>query len=210
MRHRPTLFLFAAAMAFVEAAVVTYLRLHYPEAFRLPAVAIPPFTYAVEIGREVATLVMLWAVARVASADRWEGFLHFCFLFGVWDLFYYLWLRVLIGWPESLLTWDILFLIPVPWVAPVLAPVIVSLTLVAGSLHLAGLRRRGRPLRFSLPAWTGAILAAIVVVSSLLWRFPAVARGTIPAAFPWWWFLAGYFGGLAVYIRSVRKIPPAA
>ena len=81
---------------------------------------------AIEIGREAATLIMLLGVAMLAGADRWERFLAFCLSFGVWDIFYYAWLWIFVRWPASLFTWDLLFLIPVPWIGPVLAPVLVS------------------------------------------------------------------------------------
>ena len=83
----------------------------------------------VELGREAATLIMLAAVAAVIAKNlrTWLG--AFVLAFGVWDLAFYLWLRVLIGRPPSLLTWDLLFLLPVPWAAPVLAPAIVAATM---------------------------------------------------------------------------------
>jgi hypothetical protein len=198
-------------MAYIESAVVVYLRMNfYPGGFRFPVVAIPVSTYLIEVGRELATLVMLYCVARLAGRDRWERFLQFCFLFGVWDIFYYLWLKVFLGWPESLLTWDILFLIPLPWVGPVLAPLLVSAALIGGALHLDQLRRMGRELRFSRLAWTGAIGAGALVLWSFLWKFGVVTRGGPPGGFPWWLFLTGYAGGLAVFIAAVRKLPPAA
>ena len=81
----------------------------------------------VEQLREASTLVMLIAVAFLggrSARERWGVFLA---AFGVWDIFYYVWLYALIRWPPSLMTMDVLFLIPVPWVAPVLAPVVVAL-----------------------------------------------------------------------------------
>src|SRR5262249_11432284 len=111
------LVLYAVAMAYVEAAVVVYLRgIYYPQGFSFPIVIIPDSMAAIEVGREAATLIMLAGVSALAGADRWERFLFFSVAFGCWDIGYYLWLRLFIGWPLSLLTWDILFLIPVPWI----------------------------------------------------------------------------------------------
>jgi hypothetical protein len=125
-------------MAFVEAAVVVYLRALSPAQGPLAALHtyLPGRNLVIEAYREAATILMLAAVAVLAGRGTWRRFLCFALAFGTWDIFYYVWLNVIVGWPASLLAWDVLFLIPVPWVAPVLAPVIVSLCLVAGSLWL--------------------------------------------------------------------------
>ena len=60
---------------------------------------------------------MLATVGSAAGRTAVGKFAFFLFLFGVWDIFYYIWLKVFLHWPASLLTWDVLFLIPVPWVA---------------------------------------------------------------------------------------------
>jgi hypothetical protein len=107
--------IYAVAMAFVESAVVVYLRaLYYPQGFDFPLVPMRPGMIALEIGREAATLIMLLGVAALAGADRWECFLAFCLSFGIWDIFYYAWLWIFIRWPPSLFTWGVLFLIPGP------------------------------------------------------------------------------------------------
>lgn len=130
-RLLPWLITYAVAMAYVESAVVVYLRaIYYPQGFAFPLAPMPPDMVAIEIGREAATLVMLLGVGMLAGTGRWDRFLTFCVSFGVWDLFYYAWLWILLGWPPSLFTWDVLFLIPVPWIGPVLAPVVVSIALV--------------------------------------------------------------------------------
>jgi hypothetical protein len=126
--------IYAVAMAAVEAAVVVYLRALHPVDAPVAALlaVIPDRLITIEVGREAATLIMLLAVAVLAGRDRWERFLVFSLAFGIWDIFYYVWLWVFIGWPPSLLTWDVLFLIPVPWIAQVWFPVLVSgLTLLA-------------------------------------------------------------------------------
>lgn len=136
---------FAAAMAFVEAAVVVYLRLlYYPHGFAIENATsvdpMSPFALRVEIGREAATILMLASLAfLVARKSWWERFAYFVWAFGVWDVLYYLWLNAVIGWPPNLMAMDILFLIPFPWIAPVVLPIAVSgLMMVAA---LAVLRR---------------------------------------------------------------------
>jgi hypothetical protein len=145
------LLLFGTAFGYLEAAVVSYLRLlHEPARQRFypgrpPGDLFPLLTLeqlrasgpeqrqtlAVELGREAATIIMLAAVALAVAENAGQWAAAFVIAFGSWDITFYVFLKVLLGWPASLFTWDILFLIPVPWIAPVLAPVVVSAALVA-------------------------------------------------------------------------------
>ena len=180
---------YAVAMAAVESAVVVYLRaLHTGDApLSVLQYALPDRLVLIEVGREVATLVMILAVAALAARSAREAFLYFALMFGVWDVLYYIWLWVFIGWPPSLLTWDILFLIPVPWLGPVLAPVIVSLCLVIGALWLLA-----RP-SFVVPrrAWTFAILGAVLILLSFTVDFRYALARVDPPRFRWELFGAG-------------------
>jgi hypothetical protein len=109
--------LFAIAMAYLESAVVVYLRLiYYPEGFQFPLKAITNTNLWIEVGREAATMVMLVVVGFLAAVTGPGRFAVICYAFGVWDIFYYIWLWIFIDWPSSLLTWDLLFLIPLPWI----------------------------------------------------------------------------------------------
>ncbi|HMA40862.1 MAG TPA: hypothetical protein VKP10_12330 [Gemmatimonadales bacterium] len=191
--------LYAIAMAFVEAAVVVYLRALAPTLGQIPAI---------EQGREAATIVMLLAVAVLAGGDSWGRFLFFCLAFGIWDLFYYAWLRVLTGWPPSLLTSDVLFLIPVPWVAPVLAPVIVSLGLVAVSLWLLKLRERGVIVRFSPRVWAIALGGGALVLLSFMLDYRRALQSPDPPAFHWILFGTGVSVAVAALVTGVRRRPP--
>ena len=203
--------LFAAAMAFVEAAVVVYLRaLYYPDGFSFPIVIIPDRMAAVEIAREFSTIVMLWTVAWVSGSDRWQRFLHFCYLFGVWDIFYYVWLWVALGWPPSLLTWDILFLIPVPWIGPVLAPVIVSVGLIAGALLLLRARARGAVLGFPAALWSAAAAGGFLVLLSFTLDYGVALTGTPPPPFRWWLFASGCLMGIASLVSGLRRMEAQA
>jgi hypothetical protein len=124
--------LFAVGMAYVESAVVSYLRfLYYPGGFFVAAgastEAIDPGAFRIELGREAATIVVLASVALLAAKRSWwERLAYFIWVFAVWDIFYYVWLYVLLGWPPDLMTLDVLFLIPRIWVAPVVLPVVAS------------------------------------------------------------------------------------
>ncbi|HEX7411836.1 MAG TPA: hypothetical protein VF298_06815, partial [Bacteroidales bacterium] len=103
--------LFALAMGYLESAVVVYIRaLYYPEGFAFPLKEMAENLAITELFREAATLVMLLAIGFLATTERLHRFAWFLIVFGIWDIAYYFFLKLLIGWPESLLTYDILFL----------------------------------------------------------------------------------------------------
>lgn len=124
---------FAVAMAFVEAATVYYLRLmiRRVEPYQENPLPIRGALGAVELWREAATLVML-AAAGILAGRGWRAQAGYAALaFGIWDIFYYVFLLAICGWPKSLFDWDILFLLPLPWWGPVLAPVCISMLMIA-------------------------------------------------------------------------------
>lgn len=139
------LLLFSISMAYVEAMVVVYLRRLVPLEIWEKAASYAALTNLIrdagimwsEQTREFATIVMLIGLAYLFGSNLREKFAGFLISFGVWDIFYYLFLYVWLRWPPNLLAWDVLFLIPVPWVAPVLVPVLVSLGMITwGSIIL--------------------------------------------------------------------------
>jgi hypothetical protein len=200
------LIIYAVAMAYVESAVVVYLRtIYYPQGFAFPLAPMPSDMLAVEIGREAATLVMLLAVAVLAGVERWDRFLLFCVAFGVWDLFYYVWLWVLVQWPPSLFTWDVLFLIPVPWIGPVLAPAVVSVVLVVGGLLLLRRRARGESRIFPLAWGILALAGAVLVLTSFTLDFQVVLRQMEPPTFRWGLFGAGIALSVAALVLALRR-----
>ena len=190
-------------MAYVEATVVVYLRaIYYPNGFAFPLTLMPGGMTAIEIGREAATLVMLLGVAVLAGTERWERALAFCVSFGVWDLAYYVWLWLLLGWPPSLLTWDVLFLIPVPWIGPVLAPVVVSTVLVSGGLLLLRRRARSEPIRFPAALRMLVLIGGLLVLASFMLDFRVVLRQMEPPPFRW-----GLFGtGIALWLAALALV----
>jgi hypothetical protein len=196
---------YSIAMAYVESAVVVYLRdLNYPRGFAFPLAPLPPNMVGIEIGREAATLVMLLGVAALTARERWERLPAFCVSFGVWDLFYYLWLWVFLRWPPSLRTWDVLFLIPVPWAGPVLAPVIVSVLLVAGGLLLWREGAGGEPVRFPVPLAILALAGALLVLGSFMLDFRLVLGQTEPPPFRWGLFGTGVGIAVAGLVLALR------
>lgn len=127
--------IFGIAMAHFEGVVVVYLRkalgLLDSESNKESVKKFTKRYLYIEMTREVATIIMLLAVALVVGSTWVEKGIFFLWTFAFWDLFYYLSLYILIKWPPKLTTIDVLFLIPKPWIAPVWFPISVSsLTIV--------------------------------------------------------------------------------
>jgi len=157
--------LFAVAMALLEAVVVIYLReIYYPEGFSFPLHPIDKHLIVTELFRELATLIMLLCIGLIASKKALERFAWFIFTFAVWDIFYYIFLKLFIGWPDSLFTWDILFLIPSTWVGPVIGPVINSITMILLAVLILYFKNKGYKASLNKMEWLLLILGSVVVI----------------------------------------------
>ena len=169
LRLLPWMTTYAIAMAFLESAVVIYLReLYYPVEFKFPMAPIATHVAITELFRELATMIMLLAPAALVTTGRLERFAWFSFCFGVWDIFYYVFLKAVLDWPATLLDWDILFLVPVVWVGPVLAPCIVSVGLIMlGCLLLH--KRHSLPVFAPLRAhWIALAVSGILILYTFI------------------------------------------
>lgn len=167
--------IFSIMMAALEAIVVIYLRqIYYPQEFEPQPTVSFLQTVPIEWLREFATIVMLLTVSMIAGKNFSSCLAFFLFTFGIWDIFYYVWLYILVGWPESLLTWDLLFLIPVPWVGPVLAPVICSLTMILIALYILNHVSKGLRLRFGLRQWLLIALGVIAILFTFMQDYTAI------------------------------------
>lgn len=163
------LFIFSIAMGYMESAIVIYLRkIYYPAGFHFPLVVLDVQIGAVELFREAATIFMLAAVGILSSKTLSLRFASFLFCFAVWDLFYYTFLWLLLGWPQSLFTFDILFLIPVPWVAPVIAPCIVSLTMMWLAVCIFYFDRTNANAGLKVKEWILFVLGSLVIIFSFM------------------------------------------
>jgi len=188
--------LFVAAMAWVESAVVFYLRVMIDRIQPYQTDPLPVFAGLgeAELVREAATLVMLLCAGWLAGA-HWRQRLGYSMLaFGAWDLLYYVFLVPLSGWPNSLLDWDILFLIPLPWWGPVLAPASIALSMVVAGSLIAGFDLWPRS-----PAWLGsacgAVLALYTFMADALRALPSgsqAVRNVLPIEFNWSLFALGW------------------
>lgn len=190
----------------IEAAVVFYLRqIYYPGDFQFPAVLMNDPIMKVELARESVTIIMLWAAAELSRKTIAGKIAVFMFLFGVWDIFYYIFLKIISGWPETLTTWDILFLLPLIWTGPVWAPILVSLVLMACGIILINFDEKGIILKLSLSYWTGEMAAAVLIVLSFILPGLKVAAGQIPGSYPWYIFLCGLVPGIIIFMRFIKK-----
>jgi hypothetical protein len=123
---------FAIAMACVEAASVSYIRalVDRIEPYQANPLPLQDALGSVELWREAATLVMIATVGMLAGRTWRQRAGYAALAFGAWDVFYYVFLRLISGWPRTLLDWDILFLLPLPWWGPVLAPVSIAVVMI--------------------------------------------------------------------------------
>ena len=221
-RERTTwllVFVFAVAMAWVEAAAVYYLRVLVDrvDPYQADPLPILGVLNQVELVRELATLVMLAAVGWLAGRTTAARVGYAAVAFGVWDIFYYVFLRLMDEWPRSLLDWDVLFLIPLPWWGPVLAPVCIALLMIAGGTlasrpAVPGAGTPAARLSWRL-SWLGIALALYVFMADSL---RALSQGldvtqTLPQTFNWlvfWLALALMAAPVVMMARRIRRTPP--
>ena len=190
---------FAIGMAWVEAACVYYLRLmvNRLEPYQANPLPMGGILGQVELVREAATLVMLLTIGMLAGRT-WRGRLGYTAIaFGVWDIFYYVFLKVISDWPKSLFDWDVLFLLPLPWWGPVLAPVCIALLMIVwGTLVSARASRSHARFVESTVwwrlSWLGIALALYAFMADSLRAVREgmeATRNVLPTAFSWWVFV---------------------
>lgn len=172
--------LFAIAMGFLETSVVVYLReLYYPNGFQFPLTVIPNKIAVVEFWRELATIIMLLGAGIIAGKTKLTRFAYFLIAFAIWDIFYYVFLYVLLAWPESVFTWDILFLIPFPWTGPVIAPCIVAFGMIILGYLIIYFSEENSKTRINSKQWFLLIGGVIIIITSFMWDyFSVVSKGS--------------------------------
>jgi hypothetical protein len=185
--------------------VVVYLRaLYYPNGFAFPVVIAETRMAVTELFRELATLIIIWAAASLAYERLQSRAAAFFMIFGIWDIFYYIFLKILLDWPESLSTWDLLFLLPLPWAGPVWAPVLVSIGIIyAGAVVLLH-NAEGKPLYFGKRFVIAETVSAAIIILSFLIPGYSVVTETIPVHFPWYLFWAGFVMGVTLFLHQLR------
>jgi hypothetical protein len=184
---------FAIAMAWIESATVYYLRVLVDRLIPYQADPLPisGTLGPVELVREAATLVMLFTVGTLAGRTWLERLGYSAIAFGVWDVFYYLFLKLIYGWPTSLFDWDILFLLPLPWWGPVLAPVSIALLMIVWGTLVSQRADNGvatSPASAHALAWIGIALALYVFMADALHVMHLgedAIRAVLPTTFNW-------------------------
>ena len=185
--------LFAVAMAWLEAATVYYLRVLVGrlEPYQPNPLPMSGVLGQVELVREAATLLMLFTVG-VLAGRTWQARLgYMAIAFGVWDIFYYVFLKIIYDWPKSLFDWDILFLLPLPWWGPVLAPISVAALMILWCTLVS--QRTGISSRGSVaPTWvlgsigiTLALYAFMADALHVVHQGVDATRTVLPKAFNW-------------------------
>lgn len=157
----------------------------------------------IELAREAATLVMLAAVALAVARNFRQWLAAFMIAFGLWDVFFYVFLRAMLGWPASLFDWDLLFLLPLPWVGPVLAPVLVALAMTIAGVILLGRETAGRPVRLALCHWAAILSGGSIIVVAFCWDFCNIMASGVPNPFNWPLFALGLTLGLAAFAHGL-------
>lgn len=221
-------FVFAVAMAFLESAVVVYLRyLLYPDGFVFPLREMANIIIITELGREAATVVMLAAVGMMLAKTKLSRFAWFMFCFAVWDIFYYVFLYVLLGWPQNILEWDILFLIPVAWYGPVITPCLVSLSMIGLAAIIIGYEHKGAVRRLRKREWGAMLIGCGIILITFMgpfveyagtkyggWKWPGTEElmkaglTFVPSQYNWPLFFLGFcliLAAIAVHWQRVRK-----
>ena len=208
---------FSIAFANIEATVVVYLReIFHPDGFHFPIIVLGEgphwrrFLFT-EITREAATMVLILTTCWLAGRNRHQRFAYFLAIFAVWDIFYYVWLKVLINWPATIMDWDILFLIPVTWASPVLYPVLISIAWLVFAVMILYRDLCGRPLRTTLPDWLAFGAAAVIIVVSFCIAGMHITEHDFESYFYRSLFAAGLLLGIATFVKcslkSGQKVP---
>lgn len=159
--------IFSIAMGVLEAIVVIYIRMvYYPAGFSFPLKFLTLDMMHVEWIREISTVIMLAVVGFLSGKDNLSRFLYFLYSFAVWDITYYATLKIYLNWPANLLDWDILFLIPLPWLGPVLAPVICSALMLFMAVSFIYMKKVVRDFRVYPREWVFILTGTTLVILS--------------------------------------------
>jgi hypothetical protein len=177
---------FAIAMAWVEAASVLYIRtlVDRIEPYQADPLPMNGVLGNVELWREAATLVMIATLGALAGGT-WRSRAGYAALaFGVWDIFYYVFLRLISGWPRTMLDWDILFLLPLPWWGPALAPISIALLMILWGTLATQTRDDAPDARWAWALAGAGTMLALAVFMIDAWRALPYGRDAVLRVLP--------------------------
>ena len=178
-------------MAWVEAASVFYLRtlVDRIEPYQADPLPVNGALGHVELWREAATLVMIATLGLLAGGTWRRRAGYAALAFGVWDIAYYVCLRLICGWPRTLLDWDILFLLPLPWWGPVIAPVSIALLMIAWGTLVTQSHSDVQDTRWTWALGSAGAALALAIFMIDAWRALPGGREAVlqvlPTAFHW-------------------------
>lgn len=223
--------LLTIGLAYIESAVVVYLReLIYPQGFTFPMPVVNQLVIKTEIWRELATLLILTSIGAIAGRRFTEKFAWFIYSFAVWDIFYYVFLKLLINWPESFMTWDILFLIPITWSGPVITPLIVTVLMIILSFVIFYYESKNKAI-ITWSDWSILLIGSILLIIAFCWDYTSfifkghtwqqlnalsneeltvISALYVPQSFNWWMFSVAVvvlFAGITgIFIRNKMRL----
>ncbi len=201
--------IFSISLGYFEAAVVVYLReIFYPKGFTFPLeiFTINPLFRRLcitEIGREAASLILILTAAILFGHNRRQRIAYFLTIFAVWDIFYYIWLKVLLNWPASIMDWDILFLIPMTWASPVLAPVLCSIVMLLFAIVILYRDNKGKSIYTTYFDWLAFFLAGLIIIVSFCIPGPHTAQEDYYKYFYWPLFGFGFLLFISIFIKCL-------
>ena len=202
---------FSIAFGYIEAAVVVYLRaIFHPDGFIFPLADFGTILQQkplllTEIGREAATILLLFTGACLFGRNRRQRFAYFLTIFAIWDIFYYVWLKVLLDWPASIMDWDILFLIPTTWASPVLCPVLISLIMLIFAAAILYRDARGRPIKVTRVDWLAFFVGGFILVLSFCTAGLHITEDNFKSYFYWPLFAAGLLLAVGMFLKCLLK-----
>ncbi|HKI68889.1 MAG TPA: hypothetical protein VKA67_04825, partial [Verrucomicrobiae bacterium] len=197
------------------AAVVFYLRSMLGRIDPYQTNPLPPVPQlgSVELVREAATLVMLFSVGVLAGRTWRSRWGYMAIAFGIWDIFYYAFLRIICGWPHTLFDWDVLFLLPLPWWGPVLAPMLIAALMIFWGTLASQFAPTEMPIRSGIPVWimcfAGIGLALYVFMAGAIraaGQGVGAVRNLLPEQFNWLWFLMALVLMAAPVVQNIWHI----
>lgn len=219
LQHWIWVSIFAIAFAWVESSVVVYLRkIYFGGSFYFPIVVnwedgkiVTDNLMWIEFARELATILMLIAVGCAAGINAQQKFCFFITAFGIWDIFYYIWLWVMVGWPESIMTWDLLFFVPLPWVGPVITPVLIALAMAAAGSVIIYYDAKGYRLCWPWYDWVVEFGCGFMMIAAFCWDWKNILQVPgdvlhtgIPNPFAWWLYLPAYIFSVSYFAVRLK------
>jgi len=212
--------LFSITFAWIESAVVVYLReIYFGGEFSFPLTVrwendkrvFDPLVH-IEFGREIATIIILIAAGWITGRNRFQKFCFFMISFGIWDIFYYIWLYVMVRWPKSLMTWDLLFYVPLPWVGPIITPVLIAIAMVIAGSLIIYLDEKGYEICWHWYDMLVELSCATIMIVAFCWDWKnilqvpgQIARTGIPNAFAWWIYLPAYVFSIIYFVVRLKQ-----